>query len=122
MVNKFLDWSADKPLFWVMVVGVFGGLLNLSDPKKSIAHNIANAITGILSSVFMCWIAYECALYFTQADRLSLAIGGFFAWRGANWANEIVDRFINDKINTKNFEYDEGDEISPRVRNLDLDK
>lgn len=89
--------------FWVIIVGVFGGLLNLANGGKggrSKLHRALNALIGTLSSMFVCWLAYEAALYFTQAPKFSLAIGGFFAWRGAEWVTAMIDKAIDKKIDT----------------------
>ena len=87
--------------FWVFIVGVFGGLLNLASSGasgKSKLHRALNALIGTLSSMFVCWLAYEAALYFTEAPKFSLAIGGFFAWRGAEWATAMIDKAVDKKI------------------------
>lgn len=89
--------------FWVIMVGVFGGLLNLANSGasgKSKLHRALNALIGTLSSMFVCWLAYEATLYFTQAPKFSLAIGGFFAWRGAEWVTAMIDKAIDKKIDT----------------------
>lgn len=97
--------------FWVIMVGVFGGLLNLANSGasgKSKLHRALNALIGTLSSMFVCWLAYEAALYFTQAPKFSLAIGGFFAWRGAEWVTAMIDKAIDKKIDNfgdSNYDY-----------------
>lgn len=91
--------------FWVFIVGVCGGILNLAHSGKSgksSLHRALNALIGTLSSMFVCWLAYEAALYFTQAPKFSLAIGGFFAWRGAEWATAMIDKAIDKKIDSIN--------------------
>ncbi|CAD7288196.1 hypothetical protein [Campylobacter suis] len=121
-MNEFLEWSKDKPLVGVLLVGFIGGMLNLADPKKSITHNILNIITGVFGSMFLCWIAYEVAFYFIHDNSMCLAVGGFFAWRGANWANETVDKLIKSKIESSNKDYptyDDYNKIPPMPRNLD---
>ncbi|MBE2985483.1 hypothetical protein CCAL6883_09090 [Campylobacter sp. RM6883] len=121
-MNKFLEDLTNKPFFWVVVMGFIGGLLNLADPKKSNAHNALNIITGIAGSMFLCYLAYEATFYFTQVDRISVAVGGFFAWRGANWANEMVDKAIKSRINKPQDDYrgyGYGNEVPPIPRNLD---
>ena len=74
--------------FWVAVVGLVGGILSLTnnDALKS-GKAVINLIVGTVSSMFVCWLAYEITFYFTEKDRFSLAVGGFFAWRGAVWMN-----------------------------------
>nr|DAU95549.1 MAG TPA: holin [Caudoviricetes sp.] len=84
--------------FWVILVGLVGGLLNLANSKKSGARRFINAIVGTASSMFVCWLAYETTFYFTQAPKFSLAVGGFFAWRGAEWATAMIDKAVDKRI------------------------
>lgn len=86
--------------FWVVLVGLVGGLLNLANSKKKGAQRLINALVGTASSMFVCWLAYETTFYFTQAPKFSLAVGGFFAWRGAEWATAMIDKAVEKKIET----------------------
>lgn len=94
--------------FWVILVGLVGGLLNLANSKKKGAQRLINALVGTASSMFVCWLAYEATFYFTQAPKFSLAVGGFFAWRGAEWATAMIDKAVEKKIeglNDKSYDY-----------------
>ena len=87
--------------FWVAVVGLIGGILSLAnDPQKPLHSGkaIVNSFISTISSMFICWIFYEIALFFTKEDRISLAVGGFFAWRGTAWISAVVDKAIDKKI------------------------
>ena len=87
--------------FWVAVVGLIGGILSLAnDPQKPLHSGkaIVNSFISTISSMFICWIFYEVALFFTKEERLSLAVGGFFAWRGTAWISAVVDKAIDKKI------------------------
>ena len=92
--------------FWVAVVGLVGGILSLTnnDALKS-GKAVINLIVGTVSSMFVCWLAYEITFYFTEKDRFSLAVGGFFAWRGAVWMNAVIDKAIDKKIEGLNDSY-----------------
>lgn len=86
--------------FWVILVGLAGGLLNMASSKKKGAQRLISALVGTASSMFVCWLAYEATFYFTQAPKFSLAVGGFFAWRGAEWVTAMIDKAIDKKIDT----------------------
>lgn len=96
--------------FWVILVGLAGGLLNMASSKKKGAQRLISALVGTASSMFVCWLAYEATFYFTQAPKFSLAVGGFFAWRGAEWATAMIDKAVEKKIDGLNGNsYDYGD-------------
>lgn len=87
--------------FWVAVVGLVGGILSLTnDPQKPLHSGkaIINSIISTISSMFICWVFYEFTRFFTKEDRISLAVGGFFALRGTAWISAIVDKAIDKKI------------------------
>lgn len=87
--------------FWVAVVGLVGGMLSLAnDPQKPLHSGkaIINSIISTISSMFICWVFYEFTRFFTKEDRISLAVGGFFAWRGTAWISAVVDKAIDKKI------------------------
>lgn len=101
---------------WVALVGFIGGILNIgTSPHKSTGHKWLNLIVGILSSMFCGWISFEIILYAYGHERLALATCGFFAWKGADWANVLadkaVDKFLDAKLKTK--EYDEYNDYIP---------
>lgn len=100
--------ATEHYLFYIILVGITAGFLAHKDDirPKSITQRLGFFITGAISSVFMCWLAYEVAFFYTNTNNVSLAIGGFFAWRGAEWAQGVVDRWINAKI-AQHQEYDE---------------
>lgn len=94
--------------FWVILVGLVGGLLNMANSGKKGAQRLINWLVGSASSMFVCWLAYETTLYFTQAPKFSLAVGGFFAWRGAEWATAMIDKAVEKKIeglNSNSYDY-----------------
>ena len=88
--------------FWVIVVGFLGGALGSINNKEQAINRgrkIVNFIVGTISSGFICWIFFEITSFFTNNnDRFSLAVGGFFAWRGTAWICAIVDKAIYKKI------------------------
>ena len=87
--------------FWVAVVGFVGGVLSLENDSHKPLHSgkaIVNSIISAISSMFICWIFYEVTFYFTKENRFSLAVGGFFAWRGTAWISATVDKAIDKKI------------------------
>lgn len=106
---------------WVLTVGFIGGLLNIgSRPDKSTKRKITDLVIGLISSMFFGWISYEVILFVWSSDRVALAGCGFFAWKGATWVGEKVDKFIDSKItNNKGSHINQYDEIEPRFRDLE---
>ena len=96
--------------FWGILVGRVGGLLNMANSGKKGAQRLVNLVVGTASAMVVCWLAYETTFYFTQAPKFSLAVGGFFAWRGAEWATAMIDKAVEKKIEGLNGNsYDYGD-------------
>ena len=97
--------------FWVAVVGFVGGVLRLENDSHKPLHSgkaIINSIISAISSMFICWIFYEVTFYFTKENRFSLAVGGFFAWRGTAWVSAVIDKAIDKKIDNlsdNNYDY-----------------
>ena len=107
--------------FWVAVVGLVGGILSLTnnDALKS-GKAVINLIVGTVSSMFVCWLAYEITFYFTEKDRFSLAVGGFFAWRGAVWMNAVIDKAIDKKIESFSSRDDDFSNLPKPPRDLNF--
>ena len=100
--------------FWVAVVGFVGGVLSLENDSHKPLHSgkaIINSIISAISSTFICWVAYETAFYFTEKGSFSLAVGGFFAWRGTAWVSAMIDKAIDKKIDSFG---DSNDDYTPR--------
>ncbi|WP_103576572.1 hypothetical protein [Campylobacter concisus] len=97
--------------FWVIIVGFVGGVLSIAGGNAKIASDgkaIINFFVGTISSTFICWVAYETAFYFTEKSSFSLAVGGFFAWRGTAWVSAVIDKTIQKKIDNfgdSNYDY-----------------
>lgn len=97
--------------FWVIVVGFIGGVLSIAGGNAKIASDgkaIINFFVGTISSTFICWVAYEATFYFTEKGSFSLAVGGFFAWRGTAWVSAVIDKAIDKKIDNlsdNNYDY-----------------
>lgn len=107
--------------FWVAVVGFVGGVLSLKNDSHKPLHSgkaIINSIISAISSMFICWIFYEVTFYFTKENRFSLAVGGFFAWRGTAWISTTVDKAIDKKLNSFDNSYDDFSQKPPRDINF----
>lgn len=97
--------------FWVIIVGFVGGVLSIAGGNAKVASDgkaIINFFVGTISSTFICWVAYETAFYFTGKGSFSLAVGGFFAWRGTAWVSAVIDKAIDKKIDNfcdSNYDY-----------------
>ncbi|MGH1601759.1 phage holin family protein [Campylobacter majalis] len=84
---------------WVLSVGFIGGLLNIgSRADKTTGRKFADLVIGLISSMFFGWISYEVILFIWASDKVALAGCGFFAWKGATWVGEKVDKFVDNKI------------------------
>ena len=89
--------------FWVIIVGFMGGVLSIAGGNAKVASDgkaIVNFFVGTISSTFICWVAYETTFYFTEKGSFSLAVGGFFAWRGTAWVSAVIDKAIDKKIDS----------------------
>lgn len=91
--------------FYVFIVGLIGGLLNVGARKdKSTARKYTDLGIGILSSGFFGWIGFEVINFLYQNERLALAGCGFFAWKGAVWFGELIDKIVDTKLKRDNNE------------------
>lgn len=100
--------------FWVIIVGFVGGVLSIAGGNAKIASDgkaIINFFVGTISSIFICWVAYEATFFFTEKANFSLAVGGFFAWRGTAWVSAMIDKAIDKKIDSFG---DSNDDYTPR--------
>ena len=89
--------------FWVIIVGFVGGVLSIAGGNAKAASDgkaIINFFVGTISSTFICWVAYEATFFFTEKANFSLAVGGFFAWRGTAWVSIMIDKAIDKKISS----------------------
>ena len=107
--------------FWVIIVGFVGGVLSIAGGNAKIASDgkaIINFFVGTISSTFICWVAYETTFYFTEKGSFSLAVGGFFAWRGTAWVSAVIDKAIDKKINSFDVGRDDFSQKPPRDINF----
>ncbi|WP_169976253.1 phage holin family protein [Campylobacter sp. RM16191] len=99
MTNDFNIVKEMGIYFWVLVIGLIGGLLNIgSCPSKSTGHKAANLIVGTASSMFLGWISFEIVDHIYQSEKVALAACGFFAWKGAEWINALLDKVIDSRL------------------------
>ena len=107
--------------FWVIIVGFVGGVLSIAGGNAKVASDgkaIVNFFVGTISSTFICWVAYETAFYFTEKGSFSLAVGGFFAWRGTAWVSAVIDKAIDKKIDRFDVGSDDFSQKPPRDINF----
>lgn len=94
---------------WVLAIGLIGGLLNVgSRPDKGLGRKVIDLLLGIASSVFFGWISYEVILFIWKENGVALAGCGFFAWKGATWFGEKVDKWVDAKIEAEKHKGDFG--------------
>lgn len=85
---------------WVFIIGLVGGFLNIGQRNdKPASHKTINLIIGTLSSIFFGWISFEVVFFIYASEKLALAACGFFAWKGADWINVLIDKVIDNKLN-----------------------
>ncbi|MBQ7675513.1 MAG: hypothetical protein IJT33_03535 [Campylobacter sp.] len=99
-----LDEIFEKFFYQILIilVGIGASFVRVMQKKHENFKSFFVAfIGGVFSSVFFCWLGYEVAFYFTQAQQYSLAIGGFCAWQGGEWIKQVVDDFIKNRITNK---------------------
>ena len=57
--------------------------------------------------LYVGWLTSQ-HFYFTEKGSFSLAVGGFFAWRGTAWVSAVIDKAIDKKIDNlsdNNYDY-----------------
>lgn len=96
-----MDFS-EKYLTPILIcfIGIITNIIKMENKylNKPLKQRIMLLISGSMTSAFLCWLGFESALYFTQNHNFSLAIGGFFAWRGADWVTNLIDEFVKYRI------------------------
>ncbi|MBR8461459.1 hypothetical protein KDE12_01155 [Campylobacter sp. faydin G-105] len=87
---------------WVAGIGLIGALLNVgARANKSTGRKIIDLIIGSLSSMFLGWIVYEVVFFIYNKEKLALAACGFFAWKGTEWVNVLIDKLIDKYISKR---------------------
>lgn len=107
--TKFKDWKKKMDDFFskwtqelsIIITGIIAGLVRGLDTYKGkdFIKRAEYFICGLIASCFFCWIFFEFAFYMTNSMKFSLACGGFASWQGAEWIKEVVDKFINARLN-----------------------
>lgn len=102
MVNGFIA----EYIEYVKIIGIglIGGLLGLLErrriPRDDIVgwKKVVSFLSATLSSIFVCWLAYEFALIVFGNTRAALAVGGYFAWQGAEWTRSKINKLLDNKF------------------------
>lgn len=87
-------------ILWASCVGLVGGILNTKYNELKF-KTLVDAIFNIFTSMFLCWIAFEVAMHYLNNKDLSLALGGFVAFRGMDSINKVVNKIIDKFIDSK---------------------
>lgn len=119
--NSFVDRLGIY--FWVFLVAIVGALLNIGARKdKSTRRKIGGLITGALTSCFFGWISFEVIRHIHQSEQVALAGCGFFAWKGAEWINALLDKVIDSRLKKRDSgwgdRYSDYDDMPPMPRNI----
>ena len=123
MTNDFNIMKEAGIYVWVVIVGLIGGLLNIgSNPNKSAGHKATNLIAGTLSSMFIGWISFEIVRHIYGSEKVALAACGFFAWKGAEWVNALINKVVYNRLKKRDSgwgdRYSDYDDMPPMPRNM----
>ncbi|WP_297945505.1 phage holin family protein [uncultured Campylobacter sp.] len=73
-------------------------LRTMSKKRKSKFAYIVAFLSGFLSSITLCYFGSEFTLFMTGNTRFGLAVGGFFAWVGADAVKNWAEKFVCSKL------------------------
>lgn len=84
---KFLENGGTY--FYLLLLGMVGGVLGIIHNNKladckTTPCIFATVILGCVSSVFVGYISFEICAYYSNSERLSLAIASICAWIGTD--------------------------------------
>lgn len=81
---------------YVILVAIIGGLLNTKEKaKRSTGRKVADFIVGLISSCFFGWMGFELINFIYQNEKIALAGCGFFAWKGTEWIETLIERILD---------------------------
>ncbi|QCD52514.1 hypothetical protein [Campylobacter sp. RM16192] len=114
-MNEIQNFFSNLHVYWqAAIIGIAGGLLG-KDEKNSSMNNVKgwrfhlSGIAASTSSAFTCLIVYLIVHPITNSDEFSLGIGGYCAWRGAEWTkhkiNKLLDRRLSGDIDHIDYSY-----------------
>lgn len=88
---------------FILSVGFAMGVLFILKGYEKVHINTKAAhfhyvVTGILSSMFITWFGFELFLYLGLPDKLSVALGGLFAYLGADKIADLFEFAIKRKL------------------------
>lgn len=97
------DKESFKLYFIVLFVGIFAGVMyvlrSITEQKiDTKAKAVVFVIQGIGSSMLLCFLAFEGAMYLGLPSSLSVAIGGGVGWLGGEVISRLFLRLFEKKI------------------------
>lgn len=128
-MSDLQNFFSNLHVYWqAAIIGIAGGLLG-RDNKNASMNNVKgwrfhlSGLAASASSAFTCLIVYLIAHPITNSEELSLGVGGYCAWRGAEWTkhkiNKLLDRRIAGDMGYRGYSYGgdvEGVSIDRRKR------
>lgn len=102
-------------VYWqAAIIGIAGGILG-GDVKNVSMNRVKGwrwwVATGFASasSVFTCLIVFLIAHPITGSKEAALGLGGYCAWRGAEWTkskiNKLLDRRVSSDLSYRGYSY-----------------
>lgn len=97
--------NIDKDAFiyaLVAFVGFIGGILGIGSGNTKLKGSgwsrFISGTVATLSSMLVCLTVYEIVFFMFHSAGLGIALGGWGAWLGAEWAKKKMDKFLDKKI------------------------
>lgn len=136
-MNDLQNFFSNLHVYWqAAIIGIAGGLLG-RDNKNASMNKVKgwrfhlSGIAASASSAFTCLIVYLIAHPITNSEELSLGLGGYCAWRGAEWTKSKINELLDRRVSYRGYSYGggvegaidrrkkyENDEVS-ELKNLD---
>lgn len=96
----------DKEFWKYIVLAILSFLSGIAYVLKNFFKEITERklehefkmIYGFLGSALTCWVVFELCVYFNFNQSLSLALAGGSGYLGADFLLEILQKFLNTKI------------------------
>lgn len=103
-MNRFFELIGEYTM--ILLVGFVIGLLFILKGYEKVViatpyQHLRYVITGIVGSMFICWVGFEIFIFIGLPARLSVALGGLLAYLGADKIAMLFESFIQKKLGIK---------------------
>lgn len=110
-MNDLQNFFSNLHIYWqAAIIGIAGGLLG-KDAKNASMNNVKGwrrYVAGIgasASSAFTCFVVFLIVHPVTNSDELALGIGGYCAWRGAEWTKSKINELLDRRVSYRGYSY-----------------